>query len=769
MNKGKYSKKEEKVLKFWKENDVFNKSVQQREGEELFSFYDGPPFATGSPHHGHLLPSTLKDAVLRYWTMKGYYVPRRVGWDCHGLPVENLAEEELGINTKKEIEELGIEKFSQECRGLVFRYLTDFEDLLKRFGRWADYDNYYSTINPHYTESVWWVFKQLQEQDLVYKDYRISPYCPRCGTPLSNFELNQPGAYKDTEDTSVYLKITLKDDADTKLLVWTTTPWTLPANSTIAVNPEASYVKVKHQDHYYILTETQLDILDGGYEVEKKMAGEDLIGLEYEPLYTLKDYPQDKYQILGADFVSIEDGSGLVHIAPSFGEDDMKVGRENDLVFKVTVDKTGKIKEDLEVPGAGKEVWAANEDVLEDLKERDLLYKTEKIDHPYPYCWRCDTRLIYYPLDSWYIAVKKIKDNLIENNKKIHWVPNHLKEGRFGKWLEGARDWSVSRNRYWGAPLPVWVNEDDDRVYIGSREDIRQQTFTTNNYWLMRHGEAESNAKKIHSSALDKHPLTKKGKKEVKKQVSNLKDIDIIVASDVLRTKQTAEMLAKELDVEVVYKKGLREKDFGNLEQKSKEEYEKLFDSPGEKLDKAPEGMESGWEMKVRAYNVLKEVDQEYDNKNILVVAHNGILRYLQMAVNGLYKEEYVEKREELDMETGELKKIDFKIFPYNREGKIDFHRPFIDEVKFLDEKGKLMERIPEVFDCWFESGSMPYAQYHYPQEDQEKAPNRFPADFITEGMDQTRGWFYTLHVLASALTNKDIGLGKDQPAFKNV
>jgi len=568
---------EKKILKFWQKENIFAKSIKLRQNKPFFSFYDGPPFASGLPHHGNILASTIKDTVLRYWGMKGYQVSWRVGWDCHGLPVENMIEGELGLKSKKDIEKFGIEKFNQACRKAVFRCQADWEKTLRRLARWSDYSDAYATLDNDYIESVWWVFKQLWDSGLVYQDYRVTPYCPRCGTPLSNFELNQPGAYQDVEDESVYIKFSLKGQKDTYLLVWTTTPWTLAANTAIAVGSDFTYIKVKFNNEYYILAKERLEVLakEGKYEIIEELKGKDLAGQEYQPLYPMKlDKPG--YRVVPADFVSVEDGTGLVHIAPTFGEEDMELGKQENLPGIVTVDEEGKMVKGLKIPGEGKFVKKADQDIKTDLKKRGLLFKEEKIVHAYPHCWRCETPLLYYPINSWYIAVTKFKKELVANNQKIRWVPGHLKQGRFGKWLEGARDWSVSRNRYWGAPIPIWQCQ------------------------------------------------------ECEKQ---------------------------------------------------------------------------------KAIGSIKELGQTIK----------------------------------------------------------DLHRPTIDKVILKCSCGGQMKRISEVFDCWFESGSMPYGQWHYPFQNKKLVEKTFPADFIAEGIDQTRGWFYTLHVLATALTLKNLGLGKNQPSFKNV
>jgi len=569
---------EEKILKYWEDNDIFHKSIKNRENCPYFSFYDGPPFATGKPHYGHILATTIKDSVLRYWTMKGYQVPRRVGWDCHGLPIENLIEKELGVKNKKEIEEMGVEKFNDACRSSVFICVDDFQETLKRVGRWADYDKAYSTLENNYIESVWWVLKQLWDKKLVEKNYRVSPYCPRCGTTLANFEVNQ--GYKETKDKSIYVKFKTKEGY---FLVWTTTPWTLPGNVALAVNPELVYCLAENNNEKYILAKDRLSILEGEYNIIKEFKGQELIGLKYEPIFDyLKDVEsiENAFQVVLGEFVSSEDGTGIVHMNPMYGEDDFNIGKKYNLPLFHTVDISGKFKEEV-YDFKGQFVKEADQKIIDRLKEDNVFYKEEIIFHEYPYCWRCDSPLLYYATESWYIAVTKIKDQLIKNNENIHWIPEHIKEGRFGKWLEGARDWNFSRNRFWGAPIPIWECEEcKEKICIGSIKEI--------------------------------------------------------------------------------------------------EEYE------GKRID--------------------------------------------------------------------------------------DLHLPYIDEVRLKCPKcSKEMKRISGVFDCWFESGSMPYAQWHYPFENKDLVEKTFPADFIAEGLDQTRGWFYTLHVLATALTLEDVGLGNNNPAFKNV
>ncbi|MCG2809242.1 MAG: class I tRNA ligase family protein, partial [Candidatus Portnoybacteria bacterium] len=468
-------KMEKRILKFWRQGDVFAKLIAQKKGKRFFSFYDGPPFASGLPHYGNILTSAIKDTVLRYWTMKGRQVPWRVGWDCHGLPVENLIEKELGLKNKREIEGMGIKKFNQACRKSVFRCTSDWQGTLRRVGRWSDYSQAYATLDNEYIESVWWVFKQLWDDGLVYKDYRVTPYCPRCGTPLSNFELNQPDVYQDIEDESVFVKFPLKDEKKTYLLVWTTTPWTLSANMAVAVGAKIKYVKVTLNGEKYILAKERLEVLDAQkYKIKEEFFGKDLVGKEYEPFYLMKTN-EPIYRVVAGDFVSVDDGTGMVHIAPAFGEDDAALGKKEKLPTIVTVDEEGKIIRDLGIPGEGKFIKKADQDIKDDLRKRGLLFKAEKIVHSYPHCWRCNSPLIYHSIDSWYVAVTKFKKELVANNKKTRWVPGHLKEGRFGNWLKDARDWSISRNRFWGAPLPIWqCKKCGEQKCVGSVKELEK-------------------------------------------------------------------------------------------------------------------------------------------------------------------------------------------------------------------------------------------------------------------------------------------------------
>lgn len=557
--------REEKVLKFWQKEDVFEKSVKK--GKKLFSFYDGPPFATGLPHYGHLLAGTIKDVVPRYKTMKGFSVPRRFGWDCHGLPVENEIEKAKELSGGPAIEAFGIGKFNEECRAIVLRYTSEWKKTVDRMGRWVDFKNIYRTMDLPFMESVWWAFGQLWEKGLVYEGFKVMPFSMKLGTPLSNFEANLN--YQDVDDPSLVVAFEVVGEKDTYFLAWTTTPWTLPSNLALMVGPEIDYVKVKHGDKFYYLADARVKAnFKDEVEVVEEMKGKKLAGKKYKPLFDFfKD--RDAFRVILEEAVSTEDGTGIVHSAPAFGEMDFFACKREGIELVCPVDNNGRFTEEV-APWRGVLVKDADKEIAKTLKAKGVLFYQGTIRHRYPFCWRSDTPLIYKAVKTWFVAVEKIKDQLLAANEEIYWMPGHIKHGRFGKWLENARDWAISRNRYWGTPIPIWRSDDGEIAVISSVAELEKLT--------------------------------------------------------------------------------------------------------GKKID--------------------------------------------------------------------------------------DLHRHFIDDLSFK-KNGKVFHRIPEVFDCWFESGSMPYAQNHYPFEHREGFEQSFPADFIAEGIDQTRGWFYTLTVLSAALFNK--------PAFKNI
>ena len=568
-----FAEREQKILEFWKENCIFEKSIQMREGGPVFTFYDGPPTANGKPHIGHVITRVVKDIIPRYKTMKGYKVLRKAGWDTHGLPVELEVEKELGINGKPEIEKYGVEPFIKRCKHSVWKYKQEWEKMSERVAFWADMDNPYVTYENDYIESVWWALKKIWDKGLLYKGHKIVPYCPRCGTPLSSHEVAQ--GYKDVKEPSIYVKFRVKGEQQTYLMAWTTTPWTLPSNVALTVNGKETYIKAKCSDEVYILAEALApDVLKEEYEVLDRMTGDQLVGMEYEPLFDFPKVDKKAYYVVADDFVTLTEGTGIVHTAPAFGEDDARVGNKYDLPFVQLVDAEGKFVEEVE-PWKGVFVKDADPEIIKNLDQRNLVYAVADYEHSYPFCWRCDTPLLYYARDTWFIRMTAVRDQLLKNNSQINWLPENIKDGRFGKFLENVVDWGLSRERYWGTPLPIWECECGYRHMVGS--------------------------------------------------IAELKEMGLDVPED------------------------------------------------------------------------------------------------------------------------------------------IELHKPYIDRV-FLRcpecKEGK-MKRVPEVIDCWFDSGAMPFAQWHYPFENQELFNENFPADFISEAVDQTRGWFYTLLAISTLLF--------DQPSYKNV
>ncbi|NTV89715.1 MAG: isoleucine--tRNA ligase, partial [Clostridiales bacterium] len=568
----KFVDREKEVLQYWKDNRIFEKSVTLREGKESFTFYDGPPTANGKPHIGHILTRTIKDLIPRYKTMKGYNVLRKAGWDTHGLPVELEVEKALGINGKPEIEKYGVEPFIQKCKESVWKYKGEWETMSDRVGFWADMEDPYITYENNYIESEWWSLKTIWDKGLLYKGHKIVPYCPRCGTSLSSHEVAQ--GYKDVTDKTVYVKFAVKGEPGVFLMAWTTTPWTLPSNVALTVNPAEYYVRAKLGDEVYILAEALAEaVLGEGYEVLSKVRGQELFGMEYEPLFDYAKPEKKAYYVVCDGFVTLTDGTGIVHTAPAFGEDDAKVGKANDLPFVQLVNEQGNFVDSAEA-FRGMFVKEADPYILKDLKDRGLAFKTEDYEHSYPFCWRCDTPLIYYARDTWFIKMTEVRDKLLHNNNIVNWMPDNIREGRMGNFLENVVDWGLSRSRYWGTPLPIWECECGHRHMIGSIAELQQ------------------------------------------------------MGDDV----------------------------------------------------------------------------------------------------------------------------------PAN----IELHKPFIDKILLNCPKcgtGK-MKRVADVIDCWYDSGSMPFAQWHYPFENKEIFEQRYPADFISEAIDQTRGWFYTLLAISTLLF--------DEPAFKN-
>ena len=576
-----FKKIEQEARNVWKKKQKeIKKAVQDNPKKKLFSFLEGPPTANAPPALHHLEVRTFKDIICKFKYMQGFSVPRKGGWDTHGLPVEVQVEKDLGLKSKKEVVKYGMEKFIKKCRENVFSNINDWEKSTEELGYWIDLENPYVTLDNDYIESVWWSLKELSKKGLLYEGFKVVPFCPRCGTPLSSHEVSQ--GYKDVKDESIYVLFKLKSGGEKGkdigkgeyILAWTTTAWTLPGNVALAVGSKIDYVKVQLADgDKIIIGKDKLDILKGNYKIIKEFKGKDLKGLEYEPLYDIKELQnENSHKVLLGDFVTTEEGTGIVHTAGMYGEDDYEICKENKLPLVHTVEQDGKFNE-LVVKWKGKFVKSVDKEIIEDLRARHLLLKSEKVEHPYPFCWRCESPLLYYAIDSWFISVKKVKDRLVKLNQKINWYPKYIKDGRFGKWLDGVKDWSLSRFKFWGTPLPVWRCECGEEKIIGSVEELR------------------------------------------KNSIKKFKDYDL--------------------------------------------------------------------------------------------------------------------------------------------------HRPWVDKIKFKCKCGKEMKRIPDLIDVWYDSGSAPFAQFHYPFENKKEFEKRAPYDFIAEAIDQTRGWFYTLHAISTMLFSN--------VAYKNV
>ncbi|MEK7120551.1 MAG: class I tRNA ligase family protein [Patescibacteria group bacterium] len=789
QDKSEIAKREEEILKFWQDNKIFEKTLDNppsgaSKGE--FVFYDGPPFATGLPHYGHILPGTIKDVIPRFKSMQGYHVRRQWGWDCHGLPLENEVEKELGFKSKKDIEDYGIDNFNEKARSFVLRYAKDWEDIVPRSGRWVDMSKPYKTMDPSYTETVLWIFKTLFDKELIYEGFKSMHLCPRCGTTLSNFEVNQ--GYKDITDISVTVEFELLDEPNTFLLAWTTTPWTLPGNVALAVGKDVEYVKIKKEnedgsgDVHFILAKERLEkVFEGSsYEIVETFKGGKLISKKYKPLfdYYVNDEKtknrENGWQVYGADFVTTEDGTGIVHIAPGFGEDDLRLGQENDLPLIKHVGPDGRMNKEVK-DFAGMSVKPKSDDekerlstdieVIKYLQEKNVFFSKEKITHSYPHCWRCDTPLLNYATASWFVKVAKIKEKLISENNKIKWVPAEIGKNRFGDWLEGARDWAISRSRYWGAPIPVWkCLACGKREIVGSLDDIKNKTTRGNKFIFIRHGEAEHNVKRItNSNDEESYHLTENGKKQVSVTSAHLKEKNIskIFSSPFLRSKETAKLVAGDIGFEgkIEIDVRLRELNFGELDGKNFDDFLKYRE---EKMpsyeDVLPKG-ESYLDAKRRFGDFIYEIDKMCQDETILVVSHGVAIESFKAISEGADKKRSREILSEERPKTASTLELQFSALPHNKDYELDFHRPYIDDIQFDCECGGVYKRVNEVFDCWFESGSMPYAQYHYPFENKElfepKKGRSYPADFIAEGLDQTRGWFYTLLILGVSLFDK--------------
>ena len=763
---------EEEVLRFWNEKGIFQKTLDKTRNGTPFVFFEGPPTANAAPAIHHVEARAFKDLIPRYQTMRGRFINRKAGWDTHGLPVELQVEKALGISGKNQIESIkptvreSIIEFNRLCRESVWQYKEEWEKLTARMGYWVDMNDPYITYQNSYIESIWWILKTVWDQGDIYLGHKVVPYCPRCGTALSSHEVAQ--GYKNVSDTSVYTKFKLKSKPNTYILSWTTTPWTLPGNVALAVGENIDYVEAKVGDEHLILAKDLAgQVLIGENDVTRSFKGHELVGLEYEPLFDVPKLASDKsYKVYAADFVTTTDGTGVVHTAVMYGEEDYELGEKIGLPKFHTVDETGHFVESVpDVAGMYAKDKKTEEKILDHLKARGYFLKTEEYSHDYPFCWRCGTALLYYARDSWFIRMSRYREKLLSNNDQINWVPEYIKNGRFGEWLTDAKDWAISRERYWGTPIPIWKCDSCGEFHmVGS---VKELNLTSNTFYFMRHGEAELNVQKIVQTSLerDTHHLTENGRNIVAGSAEQLKSsggIDLIYSSEFLRTRETAEIMKEKTGAKMIVDRRLDELNCGSYNGRLYEEFDHDFPQ-ATRWTKMPAGGETWTQAQKRLVEAINEINQQNTSKRILIVSHGDPLMILQQYF-GMSR-------------------------PYPRKGIVfelnvgihDLHRPYIDDVVLKCEKcGKDAHRIEQVMDVWFDSGAMPYAQWHYPFENKEKIDGthkaldmiksawdahalhrQFPADYISEAIDQTRGWFYTLLAISTLL-----GRG---PAYKNV
>ncbi|MEK7144726.1 MAG: class I tRNA ligase family protein [Patescibacteria group bacterium] len=770
--KSEAAKREEAILAFWERERIFEKSLEKESPKGEFVFYDGPPFATGLPHSGSLLSSVSKDLIPRYKTMRGYRVRRRWGWDTHGLPIESAVEKKLGLKNKKEILALGIETFNETARSLVLEYVHDWKRYIERIGRWVDFDNSYKTMDNTFIESVWWGLKEIYKKGRLYEGRKVLMYCPHCETPLAKAEIAMDNTYKDITEEAVTVEFRIKGQPNTSLLAWTTTPWTLPGNVALAVGPDIEYVTIEKKDEgtgplvRFILAKDRLQAMFGTdeFKIVKEQNGSELIGLEYEPLYEIekvKEYAGKKWQVLPADFVTTEEGTGIVHTAVIYGEDDYNLGLKENLPMVPLLNPNATYNDDAPEFLRGQYIKKAEPLIKEDLEKRGLLFAKALNTHSYPHCYRCGTALIYNAVSSWFIDIQSVKKRMLAENQKIAWVPGHLKDGRFGHIIESAPDWTISRNRFWASPLPIWKDKKGNVTVIGSLDELKARTKKSGNkYFVMRHGESEKNISGLIRCSLkdDDIHLTEKGREEVKHAAASLKEsFDLVVVSPFIRTKETAEIVRETLGLPlnvVITDERLVEYKHGIWDGKMLVDFQKHCPTSG-LLDKGPEGGESVLDMVRRAGDLLYEIERTHSGKNILFVSHGWPLAPIIAVARGADKTEIAQILDNGMPEIASVCELPFVPLPHNRNYELDYHLPYIDHIQLENENGEPLTRIPEVVDCWVESGSMPFAEYHYPFEHQKEFKKRSPGDFVSEYIGQTRAWFYYLHAMGVELFNQ--------------
>ncbi len=778
------------MLAFWEDNDVFRKSMHQHEGRKPFVFFEGPPTANGNPGIHHVIARVFKDLISRYKTMRGHFVLRKGGWDTHGLPVEIQVEKELGFKSKKDIEAYGIAAYNAKCRQSVWKFKEEWERFTRRIGYWVDLQNPYVTYENPYIESLWNIIGRIWDKKLLYQAHRVVPFCTRCGTPLSSHEVAQ--GYKTVTDNSVYLKFKVKSSKlklpkNSFILAWTTTPWTLPGNVALAVGRDINYVLATSSggdEHYIIAADLANKVLGAPLAIERQFTGRELIGTSYQPLFAVKALKKPKsYKVYEADFVSTTDGTGVVHTAVMYGEDDYQLGTKLGLVKQHTVDEQGKFfGVSKELDGAYVKAVSTEAIILDKLKADNALLTTAPFEHEYPFCWRCDTPLLYYAKDSWFIRMSAINAQLLANNDTINWVPEHLKDGRFGQWLREGKDWAFSRERYWGTPLPIWQARDKKGKGTGqclvahSMEDL--DTYRGDkpaHFWVMRHGEARKNVDHIIDQGELESPLTDVGREQVisaaralKKQLSSARTkLTAVISSPIQRTLETAEIAAQELGIKtIVTDERLREIKLGpTLAGCHDGKYHELYPTYESKFTQQPPGGESLADLRTRMWQMLTELNTKYSGKDVLLVSHEYPIWMMTDAANAWNREQSITEKQKRGNDFigfASVEQLVVRNLPRDPAGMLDLHRPFIDDIvlKYPDSSAKLY-RVPEIADVWFDSGAMPYAQWHWPFENEKVFQQQFPADFISEAIDQTRGWFYTLLAVSTLLG--------DGAPYKNV